>query len=189
MDDIIVRQKEIEKKQDRGRFGVNIKKQENPNPELKTLLPLIKWEAEEYDYIPKSNNWFWSVGIITIGIAMASIFLNNILFAVLVVLGGVTIILYGARRPRKVVFSIIPRGVQIENRLFPFENLKSFWIHYEPPYKKLLTIEPKKLLMPVISVPLGDINPNTIREHLLKFLKEERREESFIQTIIRLIGF
>lgn len=187
MDDII-RQKEISKRQSRGRFEVNIKKQEKTNPELKTSLPLVRWEALEYDYIPKSNNWFWGMGIITAGVVLASLLLGNTLFAVLVAVAGLTIILYGARRPKKILFSFTARGLQIENRLFPYENLKSFWIHYEPPYKKLLTIGPKKFFMPTISVPLGDINPNIVREHLLKFLKEERHEETLIQTIIRLTG-
>jgi hypothetical protein len=172
-----------------GRFRVDIKKEEKPKPELKTSLPFIKWEAEEYEYIPKSNNWFWSVGIITIGLVFASILLGNFLFAILVMIAGLTIVLYGARKPRKVSFSLTPRGLQIEKRLFPYENLKSFWLHYEPPYKKLLTIAPKKIFAGAISVPLGDVNPNIIRDHLLKFLKEERYEETFTQTIMRLIGF
>jgi len=47
----------------------------------------------------------------------------------------------------------------------------------------------KKLFMPTILIPLGDTDPNIIREHLLKFLKEERHEESITQTISRLLGF
>lgn len=157
--------------------------------ELKSSRPLIRWETLEYEYTPKSNNWFWTVGIIAVGAATASLLLGNFLFAILILIAGFAIILSGARKPRKVLFSFTGRGLQIEKRLFPYENLRSFWIHYEPPHKKILTIEPKKFFMPVITVPLGDINPNIVREHLLKFLKEERAEESFIQTIIRLLRF
>jgi len=87
------------------------------------------------------------------------------------------------------MFSFTARGLQIDSRLFPYENLRSFWIHYEPPAKKNIVIEPKKLFMPAIIIPLGDADPNIIREHLLKFLKEERAEESIAQTISRLLGF
>jgi hypothetical protein len=172
-----------------GRFKVNVKKEEKSNPELKTSLSFIKWEAQEYEYVPKSNNWFWTVGIISVGAATASLLLGNFLFAILMLIAGFAIILSGARKPRKIAFSFTSQGLQIGKRLFPYENLRSFWIHYEPPHKKLLTIELKKFFMPAISIPLGDINPNLVREHLLKFLKEERREESFIQTIIRFAGF
>ena len=43
--------------------------------------------------------------------------------------------------------------------------------------------------MPAISIQLGDIDPNAVREYLLKFLKEERREEPLVSTITRLLRF
>lgn len=165
------------------------KKSTKQEEKLKSTPTLIRWEALEYEYSPKSNNWFWTVGIISVGLSVASVLLGNFLFAILILIAGFAIILAGARRPRKILFSFTSRGLEIEKRLFPYENLKSFWIHYEPPQKKFLSIEPQKIFMPMIFVPLGDINPNIVREHLLKFLKEERREESFVQTIIRLVGF
>ena len=161
----------------------------NSKKESQPLPAIIKWTAMEYEFIPKSNNWFWSVGIVFMGIALAAILLGNILFAIVVLIAGFTIILYGAKKPRMVEFSVSPKGVQIDNRLFPFENLGSFWIHYEPPLKKSVSVEPKKFFMPTISIPLDDIDPNLIRNYFLKFLKEERREESLITTIIRLLGF
>ena len=163
--------------------------EEKPPIELKSSRALLKWEALEYDYVPKSSNWFWSVGIIAIGAIVAASLLGNILFAILVIIATLTIILYGMKKPRKVMFSFTGRGLQIENRIFPYDNLRSFWIHYEPPVKKLVTIEPKQFFMPTISVPLGNADPNMVRDHLLKFLKEERREESLAQTITRLFGF
>lgn len=166
-----------------------ISKEEKPEIELSSSRSLIKWEDLEYEYLPKSNNWFWSIGVIAVGLIFASILLDNFLFAILILIAGLAVILLGAKKPKRVIFSLTAKGFQIDKNLFPYENLRSFWIHYEPPYKKILAIEPKKFFMPVISVPLGDTNPNVVREHLLKFLKEERREESFIQTIIRLIRF
>ena len=157
--------------------------------ELKTNIPMLKWGALEYDYIPKSNNWFWGVAIVAISITLASALLGNFLFAILVAVAAFAVIIYGARKPRKVSFSFTARGIQIDNHLFPYENLRSFWLHYDPPQKKFITVEPKKMFMPAITVPLGDTDPNIVREYLLKFLKEERQEESLITTIIRFLGF
>ena len=67
----------------------------------KNEIKEIKWETWEYEYIPKSNNWFWVVGIITIGLATASVLLDNILFAIFVALAGFTISLYASRKPKK----------------------------------------------------------------------------------------
>jgi len=186
MDDIIKQKKE---KPELAQEDEEAIQKETSKVELKSSRPLLKWEAFEYEYIPKSNNWFWSIGIVAISVAFASILLGNMLFAILVMIAALTIILYGVKRPKKVMFSFTGRGLQIDSRLFPYENLRSFWIHYEPPVKKHLTVEPKKLFMPNMLIPLGNTDPNIIREHLLKFLKEERREESITQTISRLLGF
>jgi hypothetical protein len=43
--------------------------------------------------------------------------------------------------------------------------------------------------MPAVSIPLGDTDPNILREHLLKFVKEKRHEESITETLSRLLGF
>ena len=166
-----------------------MEKEEKTQVESKASPSSIKWETLEYEYIPKSNNWFWGVAIISGSVSLASALLGNLLFAILVATAGFATILFGARKPRKVQFLLSAKGLQIENRLFPYENLRSFWLHYDPPQKKLLTVEMKKLFMPAISIPLGDTDPNAVREYLLKFLKEERREESLVTTITRLLRF
>ncbi|MDP3051976.1 MAG: hypothetical protein Q8N42_00535 [bacterium] len=198
MDDII-KQKEISRPEksettkaafEKGEPRPDKSGREEKNPgDPKPFPSAIKWEALEYEYIPKSNNWFWSIVIIVIGISFASILLGNMLFAIFVVIAGLAIILFGARKPREISFSLSAKGLQIEKRLFPYENLRSFWIHYDPPKQKLLTVELKKLLMPAISIQLGDTDPNAVREYLLKFLKEERREEPLVATITRLLRF
>ena len=168
------------------------KQKKTAKPEEKPESPPIseiEWKGPEYEYVPKPNNWFWSAGIIAASIAFASALLGNFLFAILVITGGFAVILFGARKPTEVSFSLSPRGFKIGKRLFPYENLRSFWIHYDPPHKKILIIEPKRFLMSVISAPIANINPSQIREYLLKFLKEERNEESLVSSIIRLIGF
>jgi hypothetical protein len=104
-------------------------------------------------------------------------------------LAGFAVALYASRKPRKIWFSLNPRGVQIADRIYPYENLDSFWIHYDPPFKKNLTLTPKKLFMPRISLPFEDTDPNAIREYLLKFLKEKQHEESATETLMRLLRF
>lgn len=192
MDDI-VRQKKIGPLRKIGAPEKEEKKaeprEEAPEKEARPIRSLIKWEALEYEYRPKSPNWFWSAGIISAAVAAAAVLLGNVLFAILVLLAGFSVILFGARRPRKIWFSLTVQGIQIGDRLFPYDNIRSFWIHYDPPYKKILSIELKKIFMPEMLIPLADNDPNVIREHLIKFVKERRHEESFTEILTRLIGF
>jgi len=156
---------------------------------MENLLEKIEWKAPEYEYIKKSPDWFWAVGIITVGLLVSAFFLKSFLFGFLVLLAGFSIALYGAKKPNIVSFSIGPRGIKIREILYEYENLKKFWINYDPPQKKELLIESKKTLMPHIIIPLANENPKKIRDYLLQFLKEEKIEESLIMTIARLLKF
>lgn len=156
---------------------------------MEKLLEKIEWKAPEYEYIKKSPDWFWAVGIITIALLVSAFFLKSFLFGFLVLLAGFSIALYGAKKPSIVSFSIGPRGVKIGEMLYEYGNLKKFWVNYDPPQKKELLLESKKTLMPHITIPLADENPEEIRNYLVKFLKEEKIEESLIMTIAKLLKF
>lgn len=148
-----------------------------------------KWSAQEYEYFLKSADWFWAVSILTFAISVSSFILGNFLFGALILVSGFAIILFGVRKPQKVEFSITGRGVQIGKKLYPYEFLESFWIHYEPPLKKEISLMSKKTFMPYIRIPLGDTDPNTARELLIKFIKEKEQQEPFADTIMKSLKF
>lgn len=150
---------------------------------------LLSWEAEEYLYVPKSKDWYWAVLILTLGLIVVAYFLDNFLFGVFILIAGFTVALYGAKRPRKVTFSLLPQGIQIGKRLYTYRSLKSFWIHYDPPHKKEISVASKKMLVPKIALPLGDTDPNAVREILIKFLRETEHHESLVENIANYFGF
>jgi hypothetical protein len=153
------------------------------------LTPLISWKAPEYIYIPKSADWFWAVGILTLAFLAVAIIMANLLFGIFLIIAGFTIALYGARKPRIVSFSVNARGIQVGRRLYPYEDLESFWIYYEPDHPKELNLESKKLFMPSLGLPLGNADPNELRQFLIKFLPEKRHEPSLTEAIARYLGF
>ena len=167
---------------------INIKTKANP-PTGGLEAQQIEWEAPEYEFRKKSPDWFWALGIIIAALIFSAIIFKNILFAILAIVGGFSLALYGARKPKIVSFSISPRGIKINDKIYYYDDLKSFWINYDPPHKKELLIESKKTFVPHIAIILGEADPMAVREYLLKFLKEERIEESLITTIAKLLGF
>jgi hypothetical protein len=154
---------------------------------MKKPLDKIEWQAPEYEFHQKSPDWFWALGSITIALFFSAIFLHSFLFGILTLLAGFSLALYGARRPNIVSFGLGPRGIQVNKRIYNYEDLKSFWLNYNPPHKKELLIESKKTFMPHMVIMLGDADPEKIRNYLLQFLKEEKIEESLMTTIARLL--
>lgn len=157
--------------------------------ELDSTKSFISWETEEYAYTPKTKDWYWAVLIFTVAFVVVAYILDNFLFGVFMLVAGFTTALYGARRPRRVIFSLLPQGVKIDKRLYTYRSLKSFWIHYDPPHKKEISLISKKMLVPKIYLPLGDTDPNAVREILIKYLRESEHHESLTENLAKYFGF
>jgi len=163
---------------------------ESQNREIALIKPLIEWETLEYEYYPKSADWYWGITIVILALVFSVIyFFGNIILGILFFLLGFVVLLYGARKPRLMKFSLTHQGLAIGEKLYPYEHLKSFWLDYKPPERKELIVISKKILMPKIVIPLAETDPNPIREFLVKILKEEYQEPSLSEEIARHLRF
>lgn len=149
----------------------------------------IKWEEYEHDYNKKGADWFWFILSGALIVLIISILMRNFLFGVFSIIAAFTIMLMGSRKPKKLNFSIEAKGIKIESKLYPYEELDSFWLNYDPPQKKEIILETKQKFGRYIKIPLGNIDPNLARSHLIKILKEEKHEESLMETIAEKLGF
>ncbi|MBI4160078.1 hypothetical protein HY504_02840 [Candidatus Wolfebacteria bacterium] len=153
------------------------------------LPAIFQWRAPEFDYHPQKSLTLFLFGALLCAGGVAALFFKNFLFAVLLAISGGLVIHHSSRRPRELHFYISPRGVKIGRRIYQFEDLNSFWILYDPPHSRELIIESKKALMPVIRAPIGETNPLEIRKVLIRFLKEEKHEESLVDIVSKHLGF
>lgn len=147
----------------------------------------IEWEALEYHHRKKSGEWYASILIVAAALVGTAIFLNNFLFAVLVVLAVFTLFLHAARHPERVPFVLTPRGIRIKNDLYPFGELESFWVHDEEGAGELWVKSSRALSY--LRLPLENISPDQVRAYLLHHLKEKPVEIGAIDTIAEFLGF
>jgi len=159
-------------------------------------LTKLEWTAPEFIKYEKGKRWFILVGLIALSIIIIAVLLKNFLWVVITILIILVVYIYASKEPRKIKFSISGKGIQIDQRIYRFENLKSFWIFYEsaspaggPPEIKELSLRSKKMLMPYIKIPLDKQNPAEIRKFLLKFLPERKHRESAIDELARRSKF
>ena len=150
----------------------------------------LKWEAEEYTYREKTPDWFYALGIIAVSIAGTSIIFKNYLFGILILVATFSLMLFAKRKPSLVSFELNDRGLRINRLLYPYSTLESFWItNHEHGSQKLL-VQSKKMLSPLLIIPLGEtINQEEIRSHLLNFLKEKEQNEPIAEKIMERLGF
>ncbi len=149
------------------------------------------WETEEYYFQEKTSDWYWAVGIVGVSISILAVIFSNALFALLVLFSTFALALYGSKRPSVVKFEVGKKGVMIANTLYPFGMLESFWVednrHIAKPSK--LIIKSKKPIVPLIAIPLGEINPEDIRDFLMDHLLESHHPAPLGQAILEYFGF
>lgn len=148
----------------------------------------LSWETAEYIHTEKSSDWFWALGIIAFSIAVAAVLFGNILFAILILVSAFTLALLAARHPLSVSVTLNEEGITLNERLYPFSSLRSFWVTTEvaPP---VLILETKNVLVHRLSITIEDISPDDVRLSLLPHLEEKEQElESFTEKISNAIG-
>jgi hypothetical protein len=149
----------------------------------------IEWQSHEYEFSKKTPDWFWALGIVSVAIAITSIILNNLLFAILVIVGTIALGAYAVRKPDLVKYRITQRGVMVEEILYPYNSLDSFWIEHDVEKPKLL-ITSKKILMPHIVIPINkEVDTDELRDYLLDYVDEEEQKEPLAARIMEYLGF
>lgn len=148
----------------------------------------LSWDALEYAQKKRSGDWYWTVGIITIAIVVTLFFFNNVLLGLVIAIGVFGLLLYSARAPKEVHFEVNQHGVVIDDTLYPYADLESFWISELGETPKLL-LKSKKAVMPLIAIPIADVNPDDVADILIEYIPEVEHEESIAEHMLERLGF
>jgi hypothetical protein len=154
----------------------------------------LVWSALEYEERERSQDWFWALGIIVVTGSIASIIFGNFSFAALLMLAGFLLGYFALKKPDVVSYELNDKGLVIRNRLYPYENIKSFWVQAdlsrESRVKPLLFIHTSRAFMPIITVT---INENIAREVHNIFssaeIPEVEMKEHPAEKIMEILGF
>lgn len=148
----------------------------------------INWTAPEYEEKERSKDWFWALGVVIVAGSAASIIFGNYFFAILLVLGGISLGLLAVKKPDIVSYELGEKGLKIGTELYPYENIKSFWVQDSP--KPLLFVKSRRIFMPIISAPIEGFQTERVRNLLLaKNVPEEEMKEHLSDKIMEKLGF
>ena len=153
------------------------------------MTTFFAWKVAEYEHRERPHDWYWAVGIIAVGGAVLAVIFNDLLFALVILVSAVALVLYAVRHPDELSCAIEDRGVIVNNTLYPYRTLESFWIHEHKATNELV-LTSQKLFMPHVHVPLaGDINPDAIRDILLDYIPEIEIMPSVSEKLMEMAGF
>jgi len=149
---------------------------------------LISWNAPEHLHKEKRPDWYWSVGIVTLALAAVAIIFGNIITGIFVLVAAVALVLHASHPPRTIYHEVNDRGIIIHDTLYPFLTLDSFWIpHDEFPGK--LIVKSRKLFMPYIVIYIDEVDPEDVRQVMLRYIAETEHHEPLIKHILERVGF
>lgn len=147
------------------------------------------WETHEFEYREKNSDWYWILGIVAIIGALIAIVFGNLIFAVLIIVGSFVMVLFGSKHPDSIECEINNRGVRVEQKLYPYNLLESFWVDDLNEHKPKLLMTSKSTMALHIVIPIQDVSPDDVRNYLLKHIEEVEQSESFTERIMEWIKF
>ena len=152
----------------------------------KEQLKPLQWRTYEYEEIHRPTDWFIAVAIITITLAVASVLIDNLLFAVVIVISSIALVLNAIKKPLLLDYEISMEGVTAGTYKYPYSELHSFWIKEE---EDIVLIRQKRITATLISIPVKDVPMETVRQFLTIYLPQEEILEPLSQKIMERLGF
>lgn len=151
----------------------------------------IVWKGYEFEYKEKTADWFWAVSIIIISIASIAIIYNNYLFALFIVLAGIISLMTSKKEPSYRIYRLDNKGLSIGNRLYPYKELKSFYIVDGAFTAPKLLLRSTGTLSQILVIPIETdmVNSETIKQFLVDYLPEEDLHEPIPHKIMEFFGF
>lgn len=150
--------------------------------------PAVEWTAPEYVAYEYKKKWYIIMTGFTILMVIWGIFSKSYFFLTFIILAFALMLIYARRKPNIISFSLTGRGVQTGKKFYGFSDLKSFWI-FQLPTGDELSLETQKSTQPTIRIPLGNADPEAIRDTLLQYLPEKEHKEALIDQLARSFGF
>lgn len=174
----------------------------NPKPAAREKLPetprdyyvthpakdiLAHWRAPEYEVFERDKKWYLVVTLVLLGIIGWAVYSNSPVMAITFILIGIVGYFHINREPLTMDFMITPDGVVAGREIYEFDDLKSFWIFYEPEGLRVISLHNKEGFTPYVHIPIHEENPAHIRQVLLEFIPEEKREPGLMDLMERLL--
>lgn len=149
----------------------------------------LSWQALEYEHKPKTADWFWILGAVTLLSAGLAFYFGSFFFAVFILISGLVIALHANIPPTLHSYNIREDGLVRDSLLFPFRNIKGYTIHKDP-LGNLLLLDIKRVSFPILTIPLGNVDQDWVRQIFRsKGIKEVELQIPLAERLMDVFGF
>jgi len=150
---------------------------------------ILRWSAYEHEHIERGGDWYWALAIVAICIAIVSILLHDVLFALLIILAAAVIGMLANIPPDITDFEVSDRGVRVGRDLHRYDEILGFWVEDEHDAPPILLIDTVKFRSPNIVIPIEEVDPSELRLILREYANEVPMREPAAHKILEFFGF
>jgi len=153
--------------------------------------PLFEWEGREYDHVPKSQDWYWALGIIALASVTAAVLFSDYLLAVLMLAAAAALALHAAKEPPIHRFQLVEDGLMIGEEFHPYDRMESFSVLEDPDDElpPLLSIKTRSWFSPHLVIPLEGVDGEAIYLHFLERVNEDAHHHTINDLVASWLGF
>lgn len=157
------------------------------HPEKAFTKAVFSWVAPEYHQHPKSVQWWVTAGVVLLIALILEAVSGNWTFLVATLVFALVYWyteIHHPPRHTKIILSSI--GVKIGHTVIPFNQIKNFWVIYNPPEVKKLYLRLRRYYLADLIIELENQDPLAIRKFLGEHLEElPDRKETVSEFILR----
>ena len=110
----------------------------------------LHWQGTEYVHHEKDALWFIIFGVVVVVFMLLAIFLiESPTFAVLIPVMAAALIVYARRPPRLIDYTLSPKGLYVNDQLYPFSDFKGFGVIRDDGEYSIMLIPTKRFRLGV----------------------------------------
>jgi len=148
----------------------------------------LEWSTPAFEYREKSKEWYVVVSIVAISLAITSVLLHNVIFAIVIILGVGLMMYYSKLQPETVHISFDGSKMSVDDKDYPYLNIDSFWVETRFGRPRIIIVLRHKLSTQKV-LPIGEQDPDYVRHFLGYHLDEEEHSEPFLTHTFERLGF
>lgn len=148
---------------------------------------LVHWRGPEFEHYPRDKKWYTGAAIILALVILYAVMTDSIIMAIVFALIGISGYIILSQPQKEIDFGVTYDGILVGDELYDFDDIKSFWIFYEPPHTRVISLHMRGYFRPYLHIPLHQVDPVFVHKALVEFVPEERQEQNIIDILERLL--
>ncbi len=148
----------------------------------------FSWQASEYIHHDKTKQWYIIVIVGALALAAGLAAFQQWFSIPVVIAMAAAIVVYGARAPRVLNYSLDDHGITIEGKSYPYSQFRSFAVVQDVAWHSI-DLEPTQRFMPRLTILFDNDDFAVIVNLLSGYLPEVDRSPDWIERLSRYLKF